>query len=189
MSDLKDIFNPWLNSDGTRKADDEIRKISKDWDPATWEAYLQTHERRLKEVLLHGSNDIENFSVNAVAVLFDMAESESNPHLKRAVQIALNKLSNRENQILRLVFWDGKTTRDIAEELNISRFNVRRALERGLIKIREIFVANEIPTTAEISKNLAAHLQPILQPRRSIGRDGYTAKETSLPLTPERDIT
>ena len=66
MKNKKEVKNlkakPWLNKDGSLKNDEELKKISKSWSQATWEAYLDSLETQQQESLLDEPGDIENLS-------------------------------------------------------------------------------------------------------------------------------
>ncbi len=160
---------PWLNLDGKSKSDAEIREISKSWSQETWNEYLETIEGNLKESLLKWPGSIEHFIEDYSSLLFNLEKEEKNPHLRRAVQLALKKLSFREHQVLEMVLLDKKPLRQIAEELQISRRTVRSAIQRGYAKIAEIARDRNIQLGTELSKILAAHLPPNSPPISPMG--------------------
>lgn len=66
------------------------------------------------------------------------AQSDEPPAGWAAVQDAMRYLPSRDRQMLELYYLSGKNLREIARLYGVSRENVRRKLERSLIKLREI---------------------------------------------------
>lgn len=76
------------------------------------------------------------------------AVSESNPpfeHVSEAeqsqnVQFALSQLSDSQQQILRLSYYDGLSQSEIAEQLQLPLGTVKSLARRGLLKLRQTIV-------------------------------------------------
>ena len=130
---------PWLNKDGTPKSDEDLKKNSPFWSKETWEAYLSTLEKEREEYLLSDPRIIENFSAEAYArFLMSMDGTEKGlDQLRVLAQTCLNQLSQRESEVLKKIFFEKKSERQIAEELGVSRNSIKSFKYRGLNKIKQ----------------------------------------------------
>ena len=127
MKNKKEVKNlkakPWLNKDGSLKGDEELKKISKSWSQATWEAYLDSLETKQQESLLDEPGDIENLSEEEYKDFWMLVdkEEEEKERLNRLVRASLDELTHKERKVIRKMFWEDKSERTIASEMGISQ--------------------------------------------------------------------
>lgn len=76
------------------------------------------------------SNNAETMSQSPFEQVFQNEQSEE-------VQTALAQLSDSEQQILRLAYYDGLTQSEIADRLNIPLGTVKTKTRRSLLKLRQ----------------------------------------------------
>ena len=128
---------PWLDRRGRMPTNEKLKTVSKNWDGSTWENYLgwqdgiscesmispQKYER-LKESMEHS---IFEPSLNA---------TEDLPSNKLDLTMLLHRLTTRQRQIIKLVFWESLSDREIAKQLSISRGTVQDLRERSLQKLK-----------------------------------------------------
>lgn len=67
-------------------------------------------------------------------------EHVSQAEQSQAVQCALSQLSDSQQQILRLSYYDGLSQSEIAERLHLPLGTVKSLARRGLLKLRQTFV-------------------------------------------------
>jgi RNA polymerase sigma factor (sigma-70 family) len=159
--DQADMRNPpWLNSDGTRKTDDELRALSKTWGPSIWEKYLESIEVAPTELLAHYGHSIEETAVeDGVRILFSLSSESMFPHLRAAVNVALSRLTPRQYEMLKLHFYERKSQPEIANILGISRSTVRDGIHAALQRMRTILGSISIKRLSDASKRLSARLE------------------------------
>lgn len=115
---------PWLNTDGSMLSDEKIKAISKDWSPETWEQFL-------KETVEHDDSlEQEDHALVSQAALDCFSESlwEGNDSSKMSQvakglrRICRDHLTPRQQQIIRAIFWDSLSEREIANRLGLIRY-------------------------------------------------------------------
>ena len=139
-SKIQDVDRPWLDRMGMILSDSAIRGVSKKWSPEIWERFLlETVEGSnsycREEVLSRGEylNRLDQMTDSMWECALN-EESDSKADLVR--RLIRDFLSPRQQQIIRLVFWDGLNDRAIAAMLNISRSNVAAQKRRSFKKLK-----------------------------------------------------
>ncbi len=95
---------------------------------------------RLKYLKRRKGNNVRFVDYSRIEC-YDHSQLTDNLDSKLAVDEALSKLSDLENEIIQLCIFEGKTVRQIASELKLSKSNVGRIQKEALKKIKsEIFL-------------------------------------------------
>ena len=131
---------PWLDKNGTPKSDEEIKKVSPFWSKGTWEDYLSTLDKQQEEYLFNNPKAVENLSAKECAkfiMSIDMAKKGLD-RIKILAKICLHELSQRELEVLKKIFFEKKSERQIAKELGISRNSIKTLKYRGIRKIKQL---------------------------------------------------
>ncbi len=143
--DKKNECRPWLDDNGVIRSDSSLREISKLWDPGTWERFLvETVERSASYMREHPINPRAYG-----AALDEMTESiwawTESPQgdvvcdlLRRMIR---DHLTPRQQQIVRLLYWNGASERVAAETLGIARSTVVVQKRRVLRKLKKLLQA------------------------------------------------
>ncbi len=129
------IKQPWLTSSGVEIPTDQLKEISKSWDEATWEAYLKWYEGSLREVLVK-TEHYEILGERVSQSVFELYGHNSCPQLQSYCDHILKLLSPEQESILRKIFFEGKTERQIAFELDCSKTSVSRNKFKALSRLR-----------------------------------------------------
>jgi DNA-directed RNA polymerase specialized sigma subunit len=111
-----------------------IREQSKSWSAEEWESYLATLDVGLKESL---SSKTEVSSRGLTANVFEYAATDCPDDVLELVERLVAQLSKRQQFVLRNVFWDGKSERQIAKMLGIGRSAVYDLKKRALKNLRK----------------------------------------------------
>lgn len=125
--------------DNKSRADLELQEISRDWTPEKWERYLKKFEGALKEELLpvrHYDRIAEESEVS----IFQDAQVPASPAIIERVRLALEDLTERQRQVVELIFLQAKSERETAQELGIDRSSVRKHKRKGLKNLRKIIL-------------------------------------------------
>lgn len=89
------------------------------------------NQRRLRDRSLS-----ENDRVVAESPIENISQLERS----REVQEALEQLSNKEREVLRMAYYQGLSQSEIADQLNIALGTVKSRSRRGLIKLRQTLI-------------------------------------------------
>ncbi len=137
---IKSHSEPWQSSNGKLLPDAEIKSISKHWDLKTWENYLATiiDVKRSESFINH-----KHLESTEIANSSDSHSPCASPtHNLELLPSAMTLLKPRQQQIISLIFWEGKSLRQISKILNISLAVVRRTRDRALRDLKKTLKAN-----------------------------------------------
>ncbi len=126
---------PWVDFNGDELGTDQIRELSRSWDAETWEAYLTWREDERHESLVTPSKYDELVDAQTESIFAQVHGSI--PDVDREIcEELLNTLSVRDAEILRLIYFEGKTERQIASVLNLSRAAIQKIKKQALQSLR-----------------------------------------------------
>ena len=167
---------PWLDENGNVYSNEKLRVLKDGWNLETWEAFLKSDvEKACQEYLPDDPGFVENSQIGYSESYQDMASSERFPMLKEQVRAYLNRLTLKEQKIIQAIFWEGKSQRDIARELKVSRAAIFRTRDRALKKLGALFVDKFLSINSfNPSQGKGGH--PILS-QKPIGRGEYAEKQ------------
>lgn len=127
---------PWLTSTGVEIPTLELRQIAKSWDLETWAEYLDWFDVGRREALVRpfvydlcGNNTANSvfddfFASNRVA-------SDKCEHL-------LSLIPENESEVLRLIFFHGKTIREVAAIRGISKSGAHKIKNRAISRLKAL---------------------------------------------------
>ncbi len=140
---------PWLNSDGSLKSSNKLRKAAKSWSLSDWEAFLKTQEVSQVEATPISmdtfNRDAENYYVTDPfgEDENDFKIEEDFETIKKIIEKNLKKIPVFERKILREVFWRGKSIRELANKMNCPSTTIWAKKKSALEKF-EMLLQNEI---------------------------------------------
>ena len=107
---------------------------------------MEFQEKSREEVLLDNPNEVEGLSIEQFSLMiFHILEEKDFPVLRKIIaKSALRQLSKRQQEVIKMTFWENKSSYEIAKELRISRRSVRVTLDRALVKMRVMLESGEI---------------------------------------------
>lgn len=129
------INQPWLTSSGVEIPTEQLKEISKSWDETTWEAYLKWYEGGFREVLVK-TEHYEILGERVSQSVFELYGHDNCPQLQSFCDQILKLLSPEQETILRKIFFEGKTVRQIAFELNRSKTFVSENKFKAISRLR-----------------------------------------------------
>lgn len=140
------LGQPWLDPNGHLYSDDALREISKNWDAQTWERFLkETVEHPQQEELITDlllTDELDGVWLDEVPDNSDVSEK-----IRRLIRF---HLTPRQQQVIRLIYWESKSERRIAEMLGVSRSTVVGLKRDSLNKLKRL-IENR-PTISPIGK-------------------------------------
>lgn len=114
--------------------EESLKSESKSWSADQWEAYLQSVEVGLAEAQ-PSRCEVERKAI--AANIFDITNSSCSEELSTVVENLLSKLSERQAFVMRKIFWEGRSERQIARSLGVSRQAVYDLKKRALKNLRK----------------------------------------------------
>jgi RNA polymerase sigma-70 factor, ECF subfamily len=119
------------------------RKCSYDPKRGTLRTYLailtrsrsldRLRSRTRKQKSLHNQASNENARVLSNSPINEIAQSERS----QEVQSALEQLSTKEKEVLKMAYYQGLSQSEIAKQLNVALGTVKSRSRRGLLKLRQ----------------------------------------------------
>ena len=146
---------PWLNDDGSHKSDEEIKQECSRWGPTVWEEYLQTleHDEEGEEFLFDEAIECENYSIEEHTDFFqDLFSNREFPVLKNRLICLLRELTPKQQKVIKLIYWEDKKLREVAEVMNCGTSAVFDLRDRALKKLGKHFLKNIVPIESAPSK-------------------------------------
>ena len=117
------------------------RECSYDPKRGTLRTYLAifTRSRALDRLRSRTRNQIRSRSLDENDKLSDESPIDNASQLERSreVQEALQQLSTKEQEVLRMAYYQGLSQSEIAQQLNIALGTVKSRSRRGLLKLRQ----------------------------------------------------
>lgn len=126
---------PWLTSTGVEISTEELKRICKSWDEATWEAYLKWYESALcARLVLPGIYD--SICEEMTSSVFEVADQNSDPRKKILCEELLRTLPKSESKVLREIYFGGKTERQVAAVEGKGKTTVHKLKIKGIERLR-----------------------------------------------------
>ncbi len=122
---------PWLTSTGVEIPTVELQEISKSWDNETWGNYLSWYESGRRESLIQPWA-YDKICEEQSESLFHKFGQDPTPEHRQKCEAFLNQIRPDEARILRKIFFDGRTIREIAAEVNLPKSTVQDIKNRAL---------------------------------------------------------
>lgn len=101
---------------------------------AFWERRIQPMEWHLKEELV-SPNGFDMLCEKTTKTIFNIVDEAKNESMKRTVQQVISKLSPNQRNILHLIFWEGLSEQEIADNIKVPRKTISN---RKFAAFREI---------------------------------------------------
>lgn len=149
---------PWLGTDGKVLDDKAIRQIAaeQNWDQETWDQFLDaTIEAPQREELTTPTHS--KASPKTSQSVWCLGETSLNDEDSAKIKRLIGDyLTPRQQQIIRLIFWESMSERNIAELMNVTRSTVAVQKRRSLRKLKDLVSARlpEMPIDVGIESLL-----------------------------------
>ncbi len=131
----KKLHRPWLTTSEVKIPNDQLKQICKAWDTKTWETYLKWYEYGFREVLVK-AEFYELIGDRLHQSIFEKYGYETCPQMQSFCDQILKILSSEQELVLRKLYLEGKTARQVAFELNRSPGYVSKNKFKALSRLR-----------------------------------------------------
>jgi len=141
--------------DGSSKPperDSSLELESRSWLAEDWEDYLKSLEGGLKESQLPLRDGDES---NLTTSVFEITSNSATDQQSSQVEQILVGLTEKQSHVIRAIYWQGLSERNIARLMGISRTAVRKIKSRALKKLK---LGN--PGTVPVFPIVGAQAQP-----------------------------
>lgn len=115
----------------------DLQKKSEDWTHEDWEQYLKKIETPLSESLISSSGYKRRQELQTESIFRRVANTPTRCLQKKAFEL-LQPLTERQRQIIELIYWGHKSEREVAKLLGISRSTVRVIQKRSILRIKNV---------------------------------------------------
>jgi len=93
---------------------------------------VRSRQREAQQVIHHPASEA------TTATDLPLLEATSQDEQNQVIQAALSELSDQEQQLLRLAYYDGLTQAAISDSLGLPLGTVKSKVRRGLLKLRQV---------------------------------------------------
>lgn len=176
---MKNQNKPWLDEGGKLLSTEAIKEVSGNWTVETWEYYLLTIEKPLKERLLE-PRLYDELAARQDETVFQKFCISANPNTQKLIKLLLEGLSPMQRTVIEKIFFDGRTEREAAELLNISRSSVCVYKKRALDRIK--MHASEVSATTSYIGKLDINTKDFFQKVDEHYHEGSLTKDERFQL-------
>lgn len=128
-------LRPWLTSTGVEISTAQLKEICKSWDIPTWENYLKWYESGFREKIF--PPDLYNDLCDSqTETMFQQFDQSTDPEKRAYCERLLRLIPASEANVLRLVFFEGRTVREIAAIEKIGKSTVQDKKNRALFQLQ-----------------------------------------------------
>ena len=118
-----------------------------EWSANQWEAYLTELEVDQTEVLLNQAGIVEAMPEDYYQEGFsELIGTNYSEKLSNMIALLMQALTERQQAVLKLLFWESKTIGEVSIQLGISRAGVKDLRDRALAKISKIMIQHKTRT-------------------------------------------
>lgn len=131
---------PWLTPEGRLYSDEILQQISKSWSLDTWEEFLkETVDKPLKEIPIT-KQELDRFDESVVKEFWDKIcnsqfDDEVSAYVRRVIR---DHLTPKQQQLVRLIFWEGYSLKQCAECMALSKSTVYGSKQDILKKLKRL---------------------------------------------------
>lgn len=127
---------PWLTYDGVQRPESQIRVLSSHWSPETWLDYLEWFEASRRESILP-PDMYDSLREEQNQSIFEQFDHDLNQANQDRCESLLSELKPRAASVLRQIFFEGQTERQIAAGLNMTGAGVHQIKTRALSRLKK----------------------------------------------------
>ncbi|MBX3039562.1 MAG: sigma-70 family RNA polymerase sigma factor [Bdellovibrionaceae bacterium] len=126
---------PWLTPTGVEIPTAELKEICTSWDQATWESYLNWYQSPRRDALVCPAV-YEKKTEDMTGSIFQQLDHNTDPGKRNQCEQLLQSIPVGEANVLRHVFFDGRTVREIAAIEKTAKSTVHDLKNRALLRLR-----------------------------------------------------
>jgi RNA polymerase sigma factor (sigma-70 family) len=130
------IKKTWLDNRKRELPTEELKEISKSWSLKTWKDYAYSLDHPASGLQLAGRG-FKKISSNLSKSIFDIySQRPACGDLQAFIQGLLGLLSKRERQIIELIFFEGRSTEEVAAKFEVSKSTIQHHKKNAISKLQ-----------------------------------------------------
>ncbi len=129
------LRKPWLDLNGLPLSDEQLQFVSRRWDQKIWEEYLSWFECPLKESQLK-SAVYDELAGKMTESIFSLSSSSECNYTTICFDELLALLTPKQKIVIEMIYWQGKSEKEIAKYLGVSRCAIQKFKRRALAKLK-----------------------------------------------------
>ncbi len=133
---MKNQNKPWLDENNEPLSIEALKLASENWSKEIWEEYLVTLEIGVEGIQLSSSREFQDRCEDLTSSIFDLSSDHSPDELVELINNAKDKLSPTQRIVIEKYFNEGRSEREVAKELSISRSTVKLRKKDALKRIK-----------------------------------------------------
>ncbi len=137
---MKRTITPWTDKRGLPLSNEVLKIRSQSWDKATWSEYLKSLEVKASGQLFEATH-YQDICDEAGHNIFSKVITEDDNELSARVQSALEILEKRSLKqalIIREIFWNGKSLRQLAKTFKLQHNAIFKLKIRAINNLKLI---------------------------------------------------
>lgn len=141
---IKNDLRPWLDPDGNLYSTEALKELSKGWDKKLWDKFLSctvdssTQEKIPSPHVYHEACE-KNFET--IFEQFVGEKREAPKDIQRLIKEVVRHLTNQQVRILKEIYWENRSLREVARMLQIDGKQVRVQHARSLSKLKDLLIS------------------------------------------------
>ncbi len=132
---------PWLQQNGKHTPEEYLKTLTPEWSSKTWERYLNWFENQdgtRAESIVDTKRYDTLCEEQEESIFAAHSEISADDELMETISKFLMRLTPQQRRVIELIFWNGRSEREVAQKLGISGAAVHRLKLRALNKIKQL---------------------------------------------------
>ncbi len=130
---------------GLKKQREWEMESKSEWSAIQWEEYLETLESPQTELILDNPNLVEAMSEETFREgVANLMGTNYSPKLNRVIALMMDALTDKQRNVLNLIYWESKSLREVAGLLGINFSSARDIRDRGLANLSKIMIKSVV---------------------------------------------
>jgi RNA polymerase sigma factor (sigma-70 family) len=127
------MFPSFLNEEGKAESERELFHESRAWSGEEWQSYLDSLDVGLKESQL---SQLEIDNLGLASNIFEYAARSCQPEISDAVEKLISILTEKQQFVIRKIFFEGLSKSQIAKIMGVSRQRVFTMKKRAIRQLK-----------------------------------------------------
>lgn len=134
----KKPFRPWFTPSDVERPTAELKAICKPWDEQTWANYLNWYESGQSEKMINPSLYIKISEEIDENIFSEFGSETKSSHIELCRKL-LSTLPQYQQQILKLIYFEGRTLASIAKIFKRSPASIHQNKFKALTTLKRVF--------------------------------------------------
>ncbi len=138
MKTIRRTKKEWLDNRGRILPTEQLKEVSKLWDEKTWEYFLDSIDGSIEGLQLLSAKRLSYKTDYMTHTIFDLwVEKNESEKIQQIVQHGLMKLTSRQRQVVKSVYFEGLSIEGAAAQLGITKSTTFVHLQKALLNLKQ----------------------------------------------------